>query len=347
MNQSRNMSVDIARGIAMIAVVLGHLKIPRVNSVVYTFHLPIFWLITGYYTKVGEPFLKVVKKRARTLLVPYYAACVALIVVVCLYVILIGHSEEVVDRIKFWGSAALYAAGDPYTKPFVINSIGALWFLWATFLGTLFLNVILRMRQTYRIFAVLGLFAFGYYSRALFWFPLSIQAGMCATFFMYAGHLAKDSTPSYEQFCSEVKVSLFVISLWAWVNFIMHFQSFWLVHCDIGRGALDVVGSLCACYVLIIACKMIEKWHFFGIDKCLAYFGQYSIIMLVAHWMELSFSPWHFLTDALAGQGCGRNFIFAAMLICKFIWIFGVTVICSRISFVRNIFGMKPIQNKA
>ena len=45
----RNNAVDIARGIAMFSIVLGHLGVSSINRVVFTYHLPIFYLISGFF----------------------------------------------------------------------------------------------------------------------------------------------------------------------------------------------------------------------------------------------------------------------------------------------------------
>ena len=45
----RNKMLDIAKGIAMISIILGHLSVWRINCVVFTYHIPIFYLITGYF----------------------------------------------------------------------------------------------------------------------------------------------------------------------------------------------------------------------------------------------------------------------------------------------------------
>ena len=345
MSISRNISVDIARGIAIIAVVFGHLGNAQINRVVFTFHLPIFWLITGYFSRDGETLSVVVKKRFRTLLVPYYTSCIVITTASCIFQILKGHPELIVERLKFWGAATLYAAGDPYTEPFVIISIGAIWFLWASFWGNIFLHMVLKLKPVYRAFAVAILFALGYYTRAICWFPLSIQAGCCSTFFMYVGYLIKEVLPVYERASAELKTSLIMISVGAWINFMMQFQSFWLVHSDIGRGILDVIGSLCGCYVLMMICKEIEK-RFQIVGRGLAFCGRYSILMLLAHHMELSFFPWYVLNDPMNDHGYGRVTRFIIRMSLKFLWIIGATVILSRINWVRKLFGMKLYERK-
>ena len=40
---------DIARGIAMICIILGHLNNSLINRVVFTFHVPIFFLYHGLF----------------------------------------------------------------------------------------------------------------------------------------------------------------------------------------------------------------------------------------------------------------------------------------------------------
>ena len=43
-----------------------------------------------------------------------------------------------------------------------------------------------------------------------------------------------------------------------WYFFIKDFQSFWLVHCDIGRGIVDIFGSMCACAMVILISRTID-----------------------------------------------------------------------------------------
>ena len=42
--------IDIAKGIAIICIILGHLGSNQINRIVFTFHVPIFFIITGYFT---------------------------------------------------------------------------------------------------------------------------------------------------------------------------------------------------------------------------------------------------------------------------------------------------------
>ena len=84
--------------------------------------------------------------------------------------------ENAFDEFQNWCYAALYGAGDTYTEPFWIPGIGAIWFLWATFWGSIFLIISFKFDKYIRLLFIVGLFAVGYFSRRIFWFPFSIQA---------------------------------------------------------------------------------------------------------------------------------------------------------------------------
>ncbi|MBR3225736.1 MAG: acyltransferase family protein [Atopobiaceae bacterium] len=123
--QSRLEYIDVARGIAMICIVLGHLGSPDINRVVFTFHVPIFYLITGYFISDRTRLRTFVGKRARMLLIPY--AVTALIVTICNPLVnefVLGgkHSK---DLMLTWAGAALYGAGDAWDLPFFPFMLGA------------------------------------------------------------------------------------------------------------------------------------------------------------------------------------------------------------------------------
>ncbi len=107
------------------------------------------------------------------MIVPYYIACTAVIIFAAMFSI-INNQAGTWGTVKSWAFASIYAAGDQYYLPFPMRSIGAIWFLWATFWSTIFLNLILKVKGPKRIFLVVGLFLIGYYSREIFWFPLAI-----------------------------------------------------------------------------------------------------------------------------------------------------------------------------
>ena len=74
-NKVRVRYIDVAKGIAIICIILGHLGNSEINRVVFTFHVPIFYFITGYFVSRKRSLKEFIANSARTLLAPYYITC--------------------------------------------------------------------------------------------------------------------------------------------------------------------------------------------------------------------------------------------------------------------------------
>ena len=68
----RVMFIDIAKGIAIICIILGHLGINNINRVVFTFHVPIFFMITGYFINKKYTIKEFIINKFKRLIVPYF-----------------------------------------------------------------------------------------------------------------------------------------------------------------------------------------------------------------------------------------------------------------------------------
>ena len=137
-NIGRISYLDIAKGISIICIILGHLDSSPINRVVFTFHVPIFFLISGYFVDNKLKILDFIKNKAKRLLIPYYITCLVIILLAVYWALYLGTIK---GTLIYWLKASLYAAGSPHSKPFHIDQIGAIWFLWALFWGSLFLRI--------------------------------------------------------------------------------------------------------------------------------------------------------------------------------------------------------------
>ena len=125
--------VDIAKGISIICIILGHLEIHAITRVVFTFHVPIFFLITGYFVSTKMSVRDFAAKKARMLLVPYYVTSLVMILVAAG----IGlRNGNMCGSVMEWTYAAL------------------------------------ELRPYARIVMIGALFAFGYFTRSLFSGPM-------------------------------------------------------------------------------------------------------------------------------------------------------------------------------
>lgn len=332
--------VDIARGIAMICIVLGHLDNQNINRVVFTFHVPLFFFITGYFINAKLSVQDFIKSKVRTLIIPYVCTCCIIIFLGTAKGFLTEGLYGAGQSFVSWLYASLYGAGDSYTEPFYIKGIGAIWFLLATFWGSIFLRMTLNMSKIKRLSSIIALFCVGYITHFLVWAPFSIQAGCCAVFFMYIGYQVRQLQDLFRFMSNETRIGIGIFALLVWISFIKDFQSFWLVHCDIGRGIIDIFGCICACYIVLLISKWIEKYCDI-LKHSLSFLGKYSVFMLCVHIIELDLFPWTKVIQKIMDIGIPVEFELYILIILKFMFILPCTILCARVSFVKKIFGIK------
>lgn len=120
---SRLLTIDVARGIGILLVVLGHNAVFRESShalyeAIYLFHMPLFFFVSGVTFRLASPG-ETLRKRARALLVPYFMmGAVALLLTAQS-----GDSGRMIEELR----GVLYGTG--HTIRFV-----PLWFLPCLFL---------------------------------------------------------------------------------------------------------------------------------------------------------------------------------------------------------------------
>lgn len=329
--------IDIAKGIGMIAIILGHLKNFQLNRVVYTFHVPLFFLISGYFIKAEKNTNSYIKNKVRTLIIPYICTC-AIIILITLFQGLIGG-----NGLKLAANmicASIYGAGDTYKEPFFIPSIGALWFLLATFWGCIFLKLSLNFNEYNRLLFIAGLFFIGEYTAKLFWIPFSIQAGACATLYMYIGYLVKQNQNVIKSISKEMRIVFILIALAIWIEFMVNYNYFELVHCYFGRGVTDFFGSLCACLIIICIAKLIDQKTKIS-RKFLTYLGRFSLIILCVHATELVVLPEERITNCMYDIGMKGDMILLGMIVLKLTLNLSLAFLLSKIKIVRKVLGYK------
>ena len=69
----RNSGADIARGIGIILVVIGHFYAGDWINYIFSFHMPLFFFLSGYLTNEEAPYLRFLGRRAKSSLIPYTA----------------------------------------------------------------------------------------------------------------------------------------------------------------------------------------------------------------------------------------------------------------------------------
>ena len=190
MEEKRNKSIDILKGIGIIFVILGHMQryIPtNLLIYIYSFHMPLFFYISGYlYKKNYEE--KTIKeyliKRSKELIYPY----ISLNVINFIWYALKTQSFN--ELIKYCISF-LYS-----NYIFEINYVGAIWFLLCLFVVEVLYFILKKKITNKNVFSVIicSLFGIGIVVaefvniRLPFW----IDIALFGIFFYHIGNLVKE-----------------------------------------------------------------------------------------------------------------------------------------------------------
>ena len=65
--------IDTAKGIGLLLVILGHLHVPYMTTWIYTFHMPLFFFLSGVvFSGSKYTFKEFLVKKIKSLVVPYF-----------------------------------------------------------------------------------------------------------------------------------------------------------------------------------------------------------------------------------------------------------------------------------
>jgi fucose 4-O-acetylase-like acetyltransferase len=120
--------LDIAKAIAIILMVVGHSSLPSIASgFIYAFHMPLFFIASGWTTNWNKySFYDFIKRRSRNLLFPFFFYSVIVLLIHVHY----GWMTMDEWLIKGWG--------DGY----------ALWFIPVLFIATIIAKSLYTFRET-------------------------------------------------------------------------------------------------------------------------------------------------------------------------------------------------------
>lgn len=282
--------LDIAKGIAILAVIVGHSYTPGITArVIYSFHLPLFFIINGYFVKdynVEQNFIR----SAKSLLLPYF----------------IGTNMEMVAEL--WTADNL-RNGFMAIKVLFFDMIGGmcksstdlplfhgtwdLWFLPCLFLArnvfVVLMNITDKMKCCWFVRVILFVFLshMGQLMSIGGYYPWGMEIAFVVLPFLLCGLLFK----KYNSFSNKNRYLIALICLMIWGFFLykhfylelaMHYYPFFPV---------ELLEAIVASFFIIVFSQLIEK--IFWLGKTIGWIGKKSIYILLIHNLEMRYINCH------------------------------------------------------
>lgn len=331
MEHKRIEYLDILKGIGILFVILGHTYMGGfIGTFIFSFHMPLFFLISGYCFKNIE-FKELIRKNIKGLIVPYVFTCLLVIVWSCINLVVFENNKSL--SIEIWKLllASIYGSGSGniigYT--FGISSIGAVWFLLALFNCKIFLWAILKIKKHYmQVFVIVIMSIVGFTTSKYVWLPFDISASMVIIVFVYLGYIIKE----FNILEKDVTIFLKIVMLLIWI-FCIKFGGMSLVRNYYKLGVIDMFGAICGTYYFMMLAKFISERTTY-LKKGLLYLGKRTITILCFHLLEFNCMPWG---KILALLGIDK-FATMAVLIMRYIWAIIWTYIIEHIVFLKKIY---------
>lgn len=287
--------IDIMKGIAMMMVISGHVFAPfGLRYVIYSCHIPIFFIISGYFLKTDGSFTVFFKTLAKSYIVPYIITAVIILVVNLIQSDAIGMSTVYEWLVKaFWGI--------PNTKDTIlywgISQIGPIWFLQALFVSELYVFILNRYIKKYKIrIVVFAVSAFVCVIASNYiWLPCNILNGVFNSIFVYSGGIIKKKQKIFEDriraFSSRLLLMAGSISVLVILGTMLHRQKCNFATLRFPLNGIEVLGAfsgfaLCAGLALFI-------WrHVLWASNVLQLIGVNSLYIMCIHTIDYENINW-------------------------------------------------------
>jgi len=281
MQKQRIAWADVAKGVGILAVIIGHLGIPIFNRLVFPWHMPLFFIISGMFISLRTTRLEFCKKKVRSLMIPFIVTSMALIAAEGFWGIYTSSFSVAVLRMT---KTAVYALCGSGSLPVFgrIRGIGAIWFLEALCIALITLRVLLQCKHKHLIMVVLFLLA--WFSTKFVWLPFNLQSGLFAVPFVFYGFAILKN----EDLASSRSKALAAIGLIAFVTLVYLDRP---VMSMVRNYAMpwDLLAAPLIVHFVILMSAVISHWSL--LCSVLTWYGKNSLTILCCHLFELNEIP--------------------------------------------------------
>lgn len=266
--------IDMAKGYGMLAVIIAHICSGPLKLWIYTFHMPLFFFLSGYVFSNKEDFDIFIKKKAKALLVPYFSLGIPMVVFTVL--------------LNIYYNTFTVALTKELIKDFIIQK--RQWTLW--YIACLFfLNVIFYLLTKYvkttpwRVFAVLSMSFIGlvYYKSGGLPLPWNIDTCFMAIPFFFGGFALKQNSNKIDNLLSQTKNKILLFLTFGLINLVFGYlnikttgKGLEMFYSEYANPLFTYISAFAGIFAVIIFSK------FFSL-KPIRYIGENSLVYYAWH----------------------------------------------------------------
>lgn len=285
MSKTRINWLDIAKGISIISVIIGHtLTNDNIYSLIYSFHMPIFFILTGYTLKniTKEKLKEETKKDFKKLIIP------SLIIILITTIITsikknLTIGEIILSLINkiIWGNGSAEQFGN-----IKLLGIGFVWFLLVLFYSKFIYRLMLVYNVKKRLLITYILSFISIIIGTKIHFIHSIDLIFLVIFYLEIGNLYKKEENN--KYFNKRWITIIIAIIWLYLSVYKR------IAINIaGRvypyGIICILVSLSGSFSIIKLSKMLSKIE---ISKPLIFIGKNSLQLLIIHCIENSIFTW-------------------------------------------------------
>lgn len=314
-------SFDILKGIGIVLMIVGHLLMgqgTRIYDFIYSFHMPLFFIVTGYFYK-KESLPKFFKKNRDQLIIPYLVMCIIIIVLTQ-----IQKSHDIkIDLIR------------------TIQGMGPGWFLLAMFWARLEFHCIFQIQPRYYLVISLIISTCVCFIANYHDFPPSFAffPSLIGLFFMSIGYyIRENSMLDYDKKYSPIIISLGVL-LWF---IISSYGKVRMSECIFKLSIIDFCGSILGTFIAYKLSQLIER-NKFWIKSLLSSAGRFSLVILFFHSIDFCVSVWYYIVPIwkYIEQYLPHPILLLLILLVRLLFVTICVYITLKIKFLRLFFKIK------
>lgn len=282
--------IDIAKGIGILLVVLAHNDFGYISAfgyqVIYSFHMPLFFFLSGYFIKATIPFIEFFKKRYHALLKPFlFTLFIIYFTSVSFEKMAFGTALRritkslygtgvYIDWVQLWFLPHLFVVSlYAFTFIVIVNRLQNRWLRWGILIGTLALSI--PFLTTFYPFSV-SLFGREY---ELFGLPFSLDLVLLSGFFFILGseirQITSEKTFDNYFLLAGTGISLFLLNYFFTSPIDFNTRTY-------DSLLINTTQAIIGIFFVLAVSRQIEI-HTDWLASLFKYLGRISLIILIFH----------------------------------------------------------------